>query len=377
MRRIFYTLVAWLGCALTAGSVQAQAPYAYAITPVLTGNYAAINAFGINNRGDVVGSVYQSSLESYGVLYANGVATRLGTLGGTAGTAYDINDNGVAVGYSTTAAGVYHATLYRNGTVTDLTPGLGEESSASAINNAGVAVGAFQCNCGLENRASIFYNGQVVNLGTLDGGRFSGATDINAAGDIVGWSSLENGLDHAILYRNGVMTDLGAFGGNTSSAAAINDRGQIVGGIQRSLPQESRGFLWEDGGATLLPTLPGYGSEPIGLNNSGLVVGILYGPASLLDFHGVLWQDGQPVLLDSLIDPALGWTITQASDVNDAGQIAATGCNAALGVCGILRLDPRSPVPEPGSAAMLVAGLVGLVGLCMPARRRRWPPTSS
>jgi probable HAF family extracellular repeat protein len=72
----------------------------------------------------------------------------------------------------------------------------------------------------------------MIDLGTLDGGNHSWAQGINDSGQIVGysWTTTEgNPYEHAFLYENGTMTDLGDLGGNTSFATAINDNGQIVG----------------------------------------------------------------------------------------------------------------------------------------------------
>ena len=364
MHRRFQAVVVLLVLVLAVPFARAQASYRYAVTPVLTGNFEYASSFAINSQGDMVGTVYQGGDDRYGVLYAGGVATRLGTLGGIASTAYGINDNGVVVGYSTNADGLYHATMYRNGAVTDLTPGYASETSAFGINNAGVAVGAIQCNCSIDTRAAIFHDGQISTLGTV-GGHFAGALDINNSGAIVGWSSDAEGQDHAFLYRGGTLTDLGTFGGRVAEARAINDAGDVIGTIQFGEPIDERGYFWRNGNATLLGSLPGYGSEALGLNGLGQVVGALYGVDWQHDAHGFIWENGQLVTLDSLIDPAQGWTITQAGAINDAGQIAATGCNAALGVCGLLRLDQVSPVPEPASFAMLAGGLAVL------ARRRR------
>jgi len=74
----------------------------------------------------------------------------------------------------------------------------------------------------------------TLDMGTLPGGDFSRANDINSRGQIVGESSTAITSNHAFLFTNGVMLDLGVLPGVTnsfagSSASAINDRGQVVG----------------------------------------------------------------------------------------------------------------------------------------------------
>jgi hypothetical protein len=64
------------------------------------------------------------------------------------------------------------------------------------------------------------------------------------------------------------------------------------------------------------------------------------------------------VLLDSLIDPCLGWTVEGAGGINDFGQIAATAFKA--GLCYAVRLDLASAVPEPAEGLLLAAGLLAL-----------------
>lgn len=69
---------------------------------------------------------------------------------------------------------------------------------------------------------------QVRDLGSL-GGRFTVATDLNASGQVTGYSETTEGQVHAFLYRNGEMQDLGTLGGAGSLSDAINDVGQVTG----------------------------------------------------------------------------------------------------------------------------------------------------
>ena len=69
----------------------------------------------------------------------------------------------------------------------------------------------------------------VRDLGTL-GGSYSYAFGISPDGDVVG-ASATAGQDHAFLWRNGTMTDLGTLAGSDGSSAArgVNRRGEVVG----------------------------------------------------------------------------------------------------------------------------------------------------
>jgi len=84
---------------------------------------------------------------------------------------------------------------------------------------------------------------------------------------------------HAALFGRSTVTDLGALGGGWSYAASINNTGQVVG------------FATIAGGAR----------------------------------HATLFSNGTVTDLNSSISAELGWTLTEAFAINDAGQIVGNG----------------------------------------------------
>ena len=120
------------------------------------------------------------------------------------------------------------------------------------------------------------------------------------------------------------------------------------------------GVLFTAFGTIDLGTFGGYHSQANGINNLSQIVGWATNAGD--QRRAFVYSSGSMTNLNSLIDPLSGWQIEDARDINDAGQIAAFGCNVSN--CHALLL---TPVPEPQTWAMLVAGL-GFVGLRRGAR---------
>jgi probable HAF family extracellular repeat protein len=116
------------------------------VTLPIPSNALGISPIGINDSGQLAGTLSTFSGQRTAVLFTNGAWQNLGTLGGTVSSALGINNSGAVVGWSTTSGGAIHAFLYQNGTMTDLNSLLPSSLSgvtligASSINNQGQIV---------------------------------------------------------------------------------------------------------------------------------------------------------------------------------------------------------------------------------------------
>ena len=331
----------------------AHAAPTYSITALPAGSVAA----GINARGQIVGSTHSYAGQAF--LWTGGITQNLGTLGGVYSMGLALNDRGEVTGWSETAGGTQHAFKYSKGSMVDLDRLGGEISYGSGINNSGQVAGGIYLG-GIGHRAFVTHvlagdaNSVPEILGTL-GGVASYASGINQAGQITGTSGTDPfGFhdDAAFLYSGGVMHRIGEPDEGELYGVAINDHGQVVG-----LSGDSKAFLYSDGVLTSLGGLPGLQTHANALNNLGQVVGALTEPFTPVS--AFLYERGVITDLNTLIDPALGYTILDATGINDLGQIVAYGCRAEA--CGALLLS-LSPVPEPFSWALLLAGLLLYAG---------------
>lgn len=166
------------------------------------------------------------------MVYENG--TMSGLKRRAARAAYAVNDAGDVVGLLETMAPLAHAFLFNGQTLVDLGTLDDEPHSVSiayGINAHQQIVGSAWVNGNSSQRAFLYENGAMTDIGTLAGG-YAGANAINNLGEIIGYSDTS-----MFVYRDGGMIDLnraidkdsGGIWPGIWDVSAINDRGQIVG----------------------------------------------------------------------------------------------------------------------------------------------------
>jgi len=101
------------------------------------------DAYGINDRGEVVGATYAAGGGgARGFLWMDGLREALGGLGSDPTWPYGINDAGQVAGVSSTVdPAALHALRWSSAGVEDLGTLGGRESCATSINDAGEVVG--------------------------------------------------------------------------------------------------------------------------------------------------------------------------------------------------------------------------------------------
>lgn len=185
----------------------------------------------------------------------------------------------------------------------------GNDSQAYAINDLGQVVGSSGTDIDGFQHAFVYSNGLMSDLGTLPDRPGSTAYAINANGQIAGSSDGDvNGTTHAFLYANGNMIDLDP-NGTQSQGYGINSLGQVVG--YAAMSGRGHGALFSNGNIADL----GSDSQAFGINTSGQIAGFAFIPPDYPQ-RAVLYSGGTQTDLGTL-----GGTESVAYAINASGQI--------------------------------------------------------
>ena len=277
----------------------------------------------INNHGDAVGTILvaphwpRPPIHNLAFLDQGSKVTLLGTLPGSSdSTAVAINDRDEIVGISDFPNGTSNAFLWRHGTLTNL----GVDSQRTYFfNNNGEIVSSFDTAQGI--RAIAWENGKQEVLTAYGGDTLAGG--INNEGVVAGNATDAEGLTHTVLWINGKMQDFNHFFMPPHvNVSGISDDRQVIGAIGHDA------VIWQGNSLQRVGTSGGSSSAKC-INRAGQVVG-LSGRDWLhsLDYdgsHAFLWQKGELFDLNDFIPARSGWTLQEATGINDQGQIVGNG----------------------------------------------------
>lgn len=304
---------------------------------------------GINRSGDACGLVdYPDVLSDRWVWSASRwwardpLPSEVLLPSGHASVGRRINDRGTVVGtfdeanWADRKAFSFTTSLQ---SIDPLVPG-GVETDGRGINESGAVVGEVALNPSWTETAGFVCDPLAQEARILDPGIF---TDRAAAAGINGQSDhgeIAMAADgQTVLHTDDEKMVVAPSG----VPFAINRGGDIA------ISQSSGPALYQRATKTLrqLGSLGGYTTGGAhGLNNQGTVVGTCARPSPVgWEQTGFVWTHSTGMLeLTSRLIGAPGWRVLDAWDVNDNGQIVATG--SYLGVMSAVRLDP---IGAPGS----------------------------
>jgi len=199
----------------------------------------------------------------------------------------------------------------------------------------------------------------ISYLPTLGGSR-NRPSGINNDGAVAGFVNRPgNGTRVAAYWHDGVLDTLGTLGGPNSVVQwpGLSNSGLIAGFAETAeddtlheewsctafLPSVTgkicRGFFWENGVMTALPTLGGEQGFATSVNSRGQVVGWAETPVhdptcnapQVLQFRAVLWEPEKRTKRE--LPPLPGDSTTAATAINSKGQVVGISgdCDIAVG----------------------------------------------
>ena len=366
--------LAFIGCLVLSAGAFAQAPQ-YTITDLGSlPNLPACTATAISQSGDVTGyCVGQEGVSllnnppTHVFLYSKGKLTDLNITGQQTPVPMAINDSDVVAGgfltinVNQSGANFVSNPFVRqaNGTVTQ-PQGPMQSVLPFALTNSGQLAGT-RILVTSSSKANVFLNSQAVLYLVADGtttlynapagAGASAAFAINQNGTVAGASVGQNNSSafRPLLWQNSVPQTLPMLSGfQQAVVSGVNDSGVATGyGFNFNfnsfldLSAGAHAVLFnKDGSLTDLGVLSGdRASLAAGINNAGTVIGFSTSSAPTFALHldaifenpkgtsrAFVYTGGKMYDLATLVtNNGTGWRLSNATGINNAGQITGTG----------------------------------------------------
>jgi RHS repeat-associated protein len=347
----------------------------YAIHDLGTLGGTTSSASAIDASGDVVGTAATNSdSANHAVVWFNGQAAQdLGTFGGTNSQATGINSFGEVVGNADNGSGGSDAFSWQQGqNLTDMTTlENGEILTAQAVNDDGVVTGSAVFpiidTAGVEDGYALnaTFQGNFIELGNIHstGGSadYFGVSSTSAVGTFVDINNFTHGVI-ADLAHSGSAQELPGLASRLSLnnealaiATSADGQTQYVVGDEQVLVRSGLGFVAI--GEGVLWTVTSSGISAVAFNSSGNVVGrAVNGLRQAVGedvgaSHAVVWDSTNGLVdLNALIPQGTGWQLTNATGINDQGEICGTGT-----INGQQHAFLLTPITSPPGAVLITA----------------------
>ncbi|MEU4424781.1 hypothetical protein AB0F81_29525 [Actinoplanes sp. NPDC024001] len=215
---------------------------------------ADLQATGVNDRGEVVGTAYFENAGSKAFRWQRGRLTWLPVPKAARSQALGVNNRGQTIGVVIPRGSDYgQAVLWQRGRMTRLGTLGGAYSAPIAINERGQVAGNSAIKGSSSDHPFLWQRGRMTDLlsnTTATGGRVNALSD---SGMMTGSATWADGYNRPVLWKRGRMIDIG-FGTHHGIGSVVNDRGD-VGGVSWAPSTESPGvpFRWHNGKTTLFP----------------------------------------------------------------------------------------------------------------------------
>ncbi len=305
-----------------------------------TPNSAGTTINGISNSGTVVGFTTDANGD-FDNFTANPLASTIAASvqvnNSTMAMANGVNSSGTIVGTD----GNGNAFSLIGTTLRTFIPGTGTSAVAFGVNDAGTIVGQYSTASASPGFILSGSNLVTINAPTGASANVVNAQGINSAGLVAGFYMGNDGQVHGMTF---------------SESSAVSGVGTATPIADPTIPPVAG-----EPGATFVF------SQILGINDDGLAVGY-YGDSTLSQ-HGYLYNtlSGQYTFLD---DPnaafSNGVEVTQITGINNQGEITGFYTDAS----GLAHGFVATPIPEPGTLALLTAGAALAV-----LYRRTYPKT--
>jgi probable HAF family extracellular repeat protein len=340
---------------ILASAAETRAGFRYDITILPSiGPGWEMRAQGINENGEITGTA-SKGVQRSAFAYRDGASIPLSVRAADPQAfGNGISGSGDVAG-GELITGLTEPVLFgRSGTATILeTRGFG--GWASAANSRGLIAGSVGTD-DVTSRAAMWKGGQLTVLSNVPGST-SYATAVNDLGIVAGRYTTPDGKLNSFIWESGVVSELGTASQPQVMINDINNSGDIVG-AGRDINGVFRNFAIVGGSLRPLLPLPGgdqYGPDSTNgdaINDDSQIVGASINAQGRN--RAALFENGQTLDLNGLIDRDFGLILNEATDINSRGQI--TGVGYLNGEKRAFLLTPIS-VPLPNSAALAATTL--------------------